>query len=238
MEKINENIENKYKEFLELLKTNPEAIESQVVKNEYKELLESAFEEADTEAADLVSELLKLKILDESDNERYKELIVSAFENAKSNSYWAKIVPELLRLKILDKIDKKRYKELLKTAFKNAKLNYNLLRKGRWNSVDFNWAEYVVPELLKLKMLDESDKKWYKKLLGTAFENAKIAYGWRKVVLELLRLKIFDKSEIKEQYEELLEIVFEEAKEDAYWKELLNKLDFMHLGQVEQYQHC
>jgi len=218
MEKINENIENKYKEFLELLKTNPEAIESQVVKNEYKELLESAFEEADTEAADLVSELLKLKILDESDNERYKELIVSAFENAKSNSYWAKIVPELLRLKILDKIDKKRYKELLKTAFKNAKLNYNLLRKGRWNSVDFNWAEYVVPELLKLKMLDESDKKWYKKLLGTAFENAKIDYGWRKVVLELLRLKIFDKSEIKEQYEELLEIVFKEAKEDAYWR--------------------
>ena len=31
MEKINENIENKYSQFLELLKTNPEVIESQAL---------------------------------------------------------------------------------------------------------------------------------------------------------------------------------------------------------------
>jgi len=65
MEKINENIENKYKEFLGLLKTNPEAIENQVIKNEYKELLKIAFENAESIpfwASDVMPELLKLII--------------------------------------------------------------------------------------------------------------------------------------------------------------------------------
>ena len=64
MEKINENIENKYSQFLELLKTNPEVIESQAVKNEYKKLLEIAFENVKSDLYwDVVPELLKLNIL-------------------------------------------------------------------------------------------------------------------------------------------------------------------------------
>ena len=188
MERTQENIENKYKEFLELLKANPEAIESQVIKNEYKELLETAFEKAKSSgnwARYVVPELLKLNILDKSEiKEWYKELLKTAFEEAKTNPYWAEVVPELLKLNILDKSEiKEWYKELLETAFEEAKTNPY-------------WAEYVVPELLKLNILDKSDKERYKELLKTAFEKAKSDYHWAKVVPELLELNILDKSEI------------------------------------------
>ena len=97
----NERIE----EFLRLLKTNPEAIERQAVKNEYKHLLETAFEEAKSNyrwAERVVPYLLKLKILDESDKKRYKQLLETAFEEAKSNYDWARgVVPYLLKLNIL-----------------------------------------------------------------------------------------------------------------------------------------
>ena len=88
MEKTQETIENKYKEFLELLKTNPEAIESQIVKNEYKDLLETVFEGAKTNsdwAIYILPKLLKLDMLEENDKERYKDLLYIAFENAKTN---------------------------------------------------------------------------------------------------------------------------------------------------------
>ena len=39
-------MKDKYEQFLELLKNDPEAIEYQVIKNEYKELLDRAFEKA------------------------------------------------------------------------------------------------------------------------------------------------------------------------------------------------
>ena len=61
---VNENLieqekqlKDKYEQFLELLKNDPEAIEYQVIKNEYKELLDTAFEIGMAEA---VPELLKL----------------------------------------------------------------------------------------------------------------------------------------------------------------------------------
>ena len=73
---IKDREKEKFEEFLRLLKTNPEIIENQVIKNEYKELLKTAFKKAESNsdwAIYIVPALLKLKILDESDKERDKE---------------------------------------------------------------------------------------------------------------------------------------------------------------------
>ena len=52
----------------------------------------------------------------------------------------------------MDKSDKERYKELLKVAFENAKSN-------------FYWAGDIVPELLKLNILDKSEMNFDVNLL-------------------------------------------------------------------------
>jgi hypothetical protein len=49
------------------------------------------------------------------------------------------------------------------------------------------------------------------------FENAKSDSGWACVVSEWLNSNIIDKNEIKEQYKELLNIIFKEAKNHRYY---------------------
>ena len=226
----NERIEN----FLKLLKTNPEAIEHQVIKNNIKDLLEHALEIAEGDygwATNIVPVLIKLNIFNKSDKEWYKDLLEHALEIAKDNSNWTRsVVPELIKLNILDKSDKEWYKDLLEHALEIAKDNSN-------------WAGYIIPELLKLNILDKSDKEWYKDLLEHALEIAEGDYDWAGcIVPELIKLNILDKSEIKEDFKDLLEHALQIAKSDYSWAgyivpELI-KLNILDKSEIkEPYKH-
>ncbi len=212
---IKDRENEKFKEFLRLLKTNPEIIENQAIKNEYKNLLEIAMDRAKVNgywSETVVPELLNLNIIDKSDKEWYKELLDIAMKEAKSNIDWAKyIIPKLLKLNIIDKSEiKKQYKELLEVAIEKAKSGND-------------WAGDVLPILLNLNIIDKSDKEWYKELLDVAIDKIKSSYYWAEdIVPELLKLNIIDKSEIKKQYKELLNVAMEEAKSGNDWtKEVL-----------------
>ena len=94
-------------EFLETLKNNPDQVINSVIKKEYLELLNIAFENAKTDqnlGRSVFPELLKLGILGKEDKEKYLELLNIAFENAKTSGYWAEyVLPELLKLGIVEK---------------------------------------------------------------------------------------------------------------------------------------
>ncbi|HRU50460.1 MAG TPA: hypothetical protein P5155_03055, partial [Candidatus Absconditabacterales bacterium] len=110
--------------FLQELKTNPEGVEYSIMKKEYINLLDNAFEKAESNiywAGYIVPALLELNILDKSDKEKYMILLDRAFEKAESKDSWAEyIVPALLKLNILDKSDKEKYMILLDRAFEKA----------------------------------------------------------------------------------------------------------------------
>jgi len=230
MEEIHENIEHKYKEVLKLLKTNQEAIESQAVKNEYKDLLSYAMKKAkqDPDFANyIVPELIKLNLIDKWDKERYKKLLSYAMRKAEKDDDFAKyIVPELIKLNLIDKWDKERYKKLLSYAVKKSEK-------------DYDWAKYIVPELLKLNIID----KWeiiqqYKDLLSYAMKTAKTNMDWAKyIVPELLKLNVIDKWEIKQQYKELLSQAVEKAETDHYWAfDVVPELIKLNIIEKEQYK--
>ena len=94
-------------EFLETLKNNPDQVINSVIKKEYLELFNIAFENAKTDqnwASFVLPELLKLGILGKEDKEKYLGLLNIAFENAKTSGYWAEyVLPELLKLGIVEK---------------------------------------------------------------------------------------------------------------------------------------
>ena len=135
-------------EFLETLKNNPDQVINSVIKKEYLELFNIAFENAKTDqnwASFVLPELLKLGILGKEDKEKYLELLNIAFENAKTDRNWeSSVLPALLKLGILGKEDKEKYLELLNIAFENAKTSGY-------------WAEYVLPELLKLGIVEKEE---------------------------------------------------------------------------------
>ena len=135
-------------EFLETLKNNPDQVINSVIKKEYLELFNIAFENAKTDqnwASFVLPELLKLGILGKEDKEKYLELLNIAFENAKTDQNWVlSVLPALLKLGILGKEDKEKYLELLNIAFENAKTSGY-------------WAEYVLPELLKLGIVEKEE---------------------------------------------------------------------------------
>lgn len=79
---------------------------------------------------------------------KYSELLNQTFKNAESNNEWARVVLALLQLNILDKNEAKAeyYLPLLDAAFETAER-------------DWNWGEYIIPELLQLNMLDQEALK-------------------------------------------------------------------------------
>ena len=136
-------------EFLETLKNNPDQVINSVIKKEYLELLNIAFENAKTDqnlGRSVLPALLSLGIVENREvKEKYLELLNIAFENAKTDQNWASsVLPALLKLGILGKEDKEKYLELLNIAFENAKTSGY-------------WAEYVLPELLKLGIVEKEE---------------------------------------------------------------------------------
>jgi hypothetical protein len=136
-----QDVENKkFEDFLELLKNDPEAIDIQIIRNEYKELLDKYFEKVkrdfkrdkyDFKSAYEIIDLLKLKILDHSEikdqyKDQYKDLLKIAFKRTE-DQWWIRYgLPQLINLKILDNSEiRDQYKDLLKIAFKNAKEDSN-----------------------------------------------------------------------------------------------------------------
>ena len=168
MEQVQENIEHKYEEFLELLKTNPEAIESQVVKNQCKNLLYDLLENAkdDIWSIDKIIEILKLNIIDKNEiKNKIKELLDTAIVKAKEDSSWWVKVASLLTLEIIDKNEvESEFKELLDIALKQA-ITFSLHRE---------WC-YTPPnciELLKLNIVNKSEiKDKVKTLLNKMHDN-------------------------------------------------------------------
>ena len=103
---------------------------------------------------------------------------------------------------VINSVINKDYLELFNISFENSK-------------TDRNWAQYVLPELLKLGILGKEDKEKYLELLNIAFENAKTSGYWAQYVIpELLKLGIVEKEELqkalltKEQAYHLFEILF------------------------------
>ena len=95
-------------EFLETLKNNPDQVINSVIKKEYLELFNIAFENAKTDqnwARSVLPALLSLGIVENREvKEKYLELLNIAFENAKTSGYWAEyVLPELLKLGIVEK---------------------------------------------------------------------------------------------------------------------------------------
>lgn len=84
------NEDSKYKEFLDVLRDNPETIENSVIKERYKKLLEDIiFDEVNKDFEDFedfdlsVYTLLKSNIWDKTDKEYYKELLNISFEKVE-----------------------------------------------------------------------------------------------------------------------------------------------------------
>ena len=136
-------------EFLETLKNNPDQVINSVIKKEYLELFNIAFENAKTDqnlGSSVLPALLSLGIVENREvKEKYLELLNIAFENAKTDQNWVlSVLPALLKLGILGKEDKEKYLGLLNIAFENAKTSGY-------------WAEYVLPELLKLGIVEKEE---------------------------------------------------------------------------------
>ncbi len=218
MEQAQETIENKYKEFLELLKTNPEAIEGQAVKNEVKELLELAFKWVDNDyyRRDIITWLLKLNIVDKNEiKEQYKEFLLDiAFKKAKSDFGWAHDIAVWLELNIINKNEiQEQCNELFNIVFENAKS-------------DSGWA-CVVSEWLNSNIIDKNEiKEQYKELLNIIFKEAKNHRYYLNEIPNLLKQNIIDKSEIKEEYKKMIEELLEQVKVNRYCDlgEILQKL--------------
>ena len=198
-------------EFLETLKNNPDQVINSVIKKDYLELLNIAFEKAKTDRnwkSSVLPALLSLGIVENREvKEKYLELLNIDFENAKTDGNWAQyVLPALLSLGIVENREvKEKYLELLNIAFENAK-------------TDRYWAQYVLPELLSFGIVENREvKEKYLELLNIAFENAKTDRYWASSALPaLLSLGILGKED-KEKYLELLNIVFENAKTDRDW---------------------
>ena len=137
-------------EFLETLKNNPDQVINSVIKKEYLELLNIAFENAKTNrnwAISVLPVFLSLGIVENREvKKEYLELLNIAFENAKTDRDWARsVLPALLSLGIVEKGEiKKEYLELLSIAFENAK-------------TDSDWARSVLPVLLKLGIVEKEE---------------------------------------------------------------------------------
>ena len=213
-----ENIENKYEEFLELLKTNPEAIESQVMREQYKELLEHAIEEAKEGkfwAIQSVANLLNINMLDIKDKERCNMIATQVIKWSKYNINWAEyILPELLKLNMVDKNKlKDEFTETIKERIRNCKSGTP--------------SRPILLGLLKLNVVDNSDIKTelteLLKQLLLQFKH-KTDYVGRRIP-ELLKLNIVDKSDIKDEWKDLLISAIEDAKMAKHWaKNVVPKL--------------
>ena len=103
----------------------------------------------------------------------------------------------------------------------------------------------IIPELLKLNILDKNDKDFYKKILIQVINESKKNIDWaRYIIPELLKLNILDKNDqewVKEQLrqaiqkektendKELLLEIIKNAKENINWAQILPiLLGFIH----------
>jgi hypothetical protein len=108
-DKENERIEN----FLELLKTNPEAIESQIIKKEYKNIVYEMFENAKKRGSEYVLKFLNLlnlgklnNLLNNNEIENIcRGILITSTKSMEmeDGGDWAVVIEELLELNVLDK---------------------------------------------------------------------------------------------------------------------------------------
>ena len=77
--------------------------------------------------------------------------------------------------------------------------------------------KYIIPELLKLNILDKNDKEWYKEKLIQSMTYAKHNISWAENVLpELLKLEILDKND-KNFCKNLFTEIINNAQSNAVW---------------------
>ena len=96
------------------------------------------------------------------------------------------------------------------------------------------WAEYIVPELLKLNIIDKNEiKEKYKELLEVVLDEAKLGrIRALYTVPKLLKLNIIDKSD-KERYRELLLTAIENSKLNPDWVEYV-VLELLRLNVIDK----
>ena len=216
--------------FFELLKTNPEAIESQIIKNEYKKILYKTFEDFKSGENEYAKRWYMLNLLnllnlgksndilnnDEIEN-ICREILIIVVKDIEIGQNCVNIIEELLKLNVLDKKEiKKKCEESLDANINNnpkSIRNFHILKLDIWDKGE-------IKEKYKGKCIDLLDR------MGDIW-----SFWVAKYICDLLKLDIREKWEIKKMVRNLLNKALKEIKWD--WSRWIIVVDILSLNILE-----